>query len=200
MAYHKARAEGGVGLIIMQVAGVHETARYTSHLIMATTDDCIPGYQDVVAACKPFGTKIFGQLFHPGREIMESQDGTAPVAYAPSAIPNERFHVMPRRMSKRMIKEIIEGYADAAVRLQKGHLDGVEIVASHAYLPAQFLKRAHQSSDRRVWWQLREPAALHSRGGRGNPRQSGRISSSACASAVMTRTMTAFSEAKACGD
>jgi 2,4-dienoyl-CoA reductase-like NADH-dependent reductase (Old Yellow Enzyme family) len=138
-AYHKARAEGGAGLIIMQVAGVHETARYTSHLIMATTDDCIPGYQDVVAACKPYGTKIFGQLFHPGREIMESQDGTAPVAYAPSAVPNERFHVMPRPMSKRMIKEIIAGYADAALRLQKGGLDGVEIVASHGYLPAQFL-------------------------------------------------------------
>ncbi len=45
VAYHKARAEGGAGLIIMQVAGVHETARYTSHLIMATTDDCIPGYR-----------------------------------------------------------------------------------------------------------------------------------------------------------
>ena len=29
----------------------------------------------------------------PGREIMESQDGSLPVAYAPSAVPNERFHV-----------------------------------------------------------------------------------------------------------
>ena len=139
VAYHKARAEGGAGLIIMQVAGVHETARYTSHLIMATSDDCIPGYQAVVDACKPYGTRIFGQLFHPGREIMESQDGTAPVAYAPSAVPNERFHVMPRPMSKAMITEIIGGYAAAADRLRRGGLDGVEIVASHGYLPAQFL-------------------------------------------------------------
>ena len=139
VAYHRARAEGGAGLIIMQVAGVHETARYTSHLIMATTDDCIPGYEAVVAACKPYGTKIFSQLFHPGREIMESSDGTAPVAYAPSAVPNERFHVMPRPMSKRMIKEIIAGYASAAERLHRAGLDGVEIVASHGYLPAQFL-------------------------------------------------------------
>jgi 2,4-dienoyl-CoA reductase-like NADH-dependent reductase (Old Yellow Enzyme family)/thioredoxin reductase len=148
IAYHKARAEGGAGLIVMQVAGVHETARYTSHLIMATTDDCIPGYRAVVEACRPYGTKIFGQLFHPGREIMESQDGTAPVAYAPSAIPNERFHVMPRPLSKDMIEEIIEGYAEAALRLQKGGLDGVEIVASHGYLPAQFLnERTNQRTD-----------------------------------------------------
>ncbi|HEY4164139.1 MAG TPA: hypothetical protein VGM59_13820, partial [Dongiaceae bacterium] len=30
VAYHKARAEGGVGLIVVQVAGVHESARYTT--------------------------------------------------------------------------------------------------------------------------------------------------------------------------
>ena len=138
-AYHEARAAGGAGLLVMQVAGVHETARYTSHLIMATTDDCIPGYKDVVAACKPYGTKLFGQLFHPGREIMESGDGTVPVAYAPSAVPNERFHVMPKPMTRAMIHEIIDGYAAAALRLKKGGLDGVEIVGSHGYLPAQFI-------------------------------------------------------------
>jgi 2,4-dienoyl-CoA reductase-like NADH-dependent reductase (Old Yellow Enzyme family) len=28
IAYHEARARGGAGLIVVQVAGVHETARY----------------------------------------------------------------------------------------------------------------------------------------------------------------------------
>jgi 2,4-dienoyl-CoA reductase-like NADH-dependent reductase (Old Yellow Enzyme family) len=139
VAYHKARAEGGVGLIIVQVAGVHDSARYTTHVLMATTDDCIPGYRKIADVCHANGTTVFGQLFHPGREVMESQDGTAPVAYAPSAVPNERFHVMPRPLSKRVIREIIDGYGSAARRLQKGGLDGVEIVASHGYLPAQFL-------------------------------------------------------------
>ncbi len=139
VAYQQARAEGGVGLIVMQVAGVHETARYTSHLLMATSDDCIPGYRRVAEAVHAHGCALFGQLFHPGREIMESSDGTAPVAYAPSAVPNERFHVMPRPMSLAMIREIIAGYAAAAKRLETAGLDGVEVVASHAYLPAQFL-------------------------------------------------------------
>jgi 2,4-dienoyl-CoA reductase-like NADH-dependent reductase (Old Yellow Enzyme family) len=139
VAYHKARAEGGVGLIIVQVAGVHESARYTTHVLMATTDDCIPGYAKIAEACHAHGTTVFGQLFHPGREVMESQDGTAPVAYAPSAVPNERFHVMPRPLSQRMIREIVDGYGSAARRLREAGLDGVEIVASHAYLPAQFL-------------------------------------------------------------
>lgn len=41
IAYHTARAEGGVGLIVLQVAGVHDSARYTSHVLMATDDACI---------------------------------------------------------------------------------------------------------------------------------------------------------------
>ncbi len=139
VAYHQARAEGGVGLIVMQVAGVHETARYTSHLLMATTDDCIPGYRRVAEAVHAHGCALFGQLFHPGREIMESQDGSQPVAYAPSAVPNERFHVTPRPMPGKMIAEVIAGYAAAAKRLETAGLDGVEIVASHGYLLAQFL-------------------------------------------------------------
>jgi 2,4-dienoyl-CoA reductase-like NADH-dependent reductase (Old Yellow Enzyme family) len=138
-AYHKARAEGGVGLIIMQVAGVHETSRYTSHLLMATSDDCIPGYRRIAESVHAQGCALFGQVFHPGREIMESQDGSAPVAYAPSAVPNERFHVTPRPMPLKLIHEVVDGYASAAKRLETAGLDGVEVVASHGYLPAQFL-------------------------------------------------------------
>jgi 2,4-dienoyl-CoA reductase-like NADH-dependent reductase (Old Yellow Enzyme family) len=44
IAYHAARAEGGAGLIVVQVAGIHDSARYTTHILMATGDECIPGY------------------------------------------------------------------------------------------------------------------------------------------------------------
>jgi 2,4-dienoyl-CoA reductase-like NADH-dependent reductase (Old Yellow Enzyme family) len=139
IAYHEARAKGGAGLIIVQVAGVHETARYTSHMLMADDDACIEGYRALAAKIHAQGTKIFGQLFHPGREIMETDDGTAPVAYAPSAVPNSRFAVMPVPLDVAMIQEIIDGYAASALRLKQAGLDGCEIVASHGYLPAQFL-------------------------------------------------------------
>lgn len=139
IAYQEARARGGAGLIVVQVSGVHETARYTSHILMATSDDAIPGYRALAEAVHRHGAKICGQLFHPGREIMETQDGTAPVAYAPSAVPNSRFHVMPVPLSLRMLREIVSGYGDAAARLMRAGFDGCEIVASHGYLPAQFL-------------------------------------------------------------
>jgi 2,4-dienoyl-CoA reductase-like NADH-dependent reductase (Old Yellow Enzyme family) len=148
VAYHAARAKGGVGLIVTQVAGVHETARYTSHILMATDDSCIEGYRRLAEVCHAHGCAIFSQLFHPGREIMEGSDGLLTVAYAPSVSPNERFRVMPRALDRQMIAEIIDGYAAAARRMHAAGLDGVEFVASHGYLPAQFFNpRVNRRTD-----------------------------------------------------
>lgn len=149
IAYHEARAAGGVGHIVVQVAGVHESARYTAHVLMATDDECIPGYRRLAEAIHAHGAAVFGQLFHGGREIMESRDGSLPVALAPSVVPSERFHVIPRAMPLGLIEEVIAGYGSAAHRLRQAGLDGVEIVASHGYLPAQFLNpRVNLRTDR----------------------------------------------------
>ena len=139
IAYHAARARGGAGLIVTQVATVHETAFYTAHILQAHHDGCIPGFRRLAEAVHEEGTAIFAQLFHPGREIISGSDGTAQVAWSASAVPNERFHIMPRAMSLEMIDEIIEGYADAAARVVAAGFDGVEIVACYNYLPSQFL-------------------------------------------------------------
>lgn len=148
IAYHRARAEGGAGLIVLQVAGVHDSARYTSHVLMATDDACIEGYRRLADTCHQHGTVVLSQIFHPGREIMESSDGLLAVAYSSSAAPNERFRVMPRALDQAMIDEIIAGYGAAARRLYQAGLDGVEVVASHGYLPAQFINpRINQRTD-----------------------------------------------------
>ncbi len=148
VAYQEARAAGGVGLIVVQVAGVHPSARYTSHVLMADDDACIPGLRRLADVVHAHGAKVFQQLFHGGREIMETEDGSLPVALAPSAVPNERFHVMPREMPVALIDEVIAGYGSAAARVRRAGYDGVEIVASHGYLPAQFLSpRTNQRSD-----------------------------------------------------
>jgi 2,4-dienoyl-CoA reductase-like NADH-dependent reductase (Old Yellow Enzyme family)/thioredoxin reductase len=139
IAYHEARAAGGTGLIVVQVAGVHPSAKYTTHVLMADDDACVPHYARLAEAVHRHGTRIVQQLFHDGRELMESEDGTLPVALAPSAVPNERFHVMPRAMSVGEIQEMVRCYGDAARRMREAGFDGVEVVASHGYLPAQFL-------------------------------------------------------------
>ena len=139
IAYHQARAAGGVGLIVVQVASVHESAEYTPHAISAMDDSCVPGFRRLAEAVHGEGAAIIGQIFHGGRELMDSEDGTLPVALAPSAVPNERFHVMPRAMSVAEIRMLEAAFAAAARRIRTAGLDGVEIIASHGYLPAQFL-------------------------------------------------------------
>ncbi len=139
VAYQRARAAGGAGLVIVQVASVHESAEYTSHALSAMDDTCIPGYRRLAEAVHAEGAAVIGQVFHGGREIMDSDDGTLPVPLGPSAVPNERFHVMPRAMSVAEIRMIEAGFADAARRLRTAGLDGVEILAAFGYLPQQFL-------------------------------------------------------------
>ena len=138
VAYHKARAAGGAGLIILEAARAHISGDSGRPAIRAYDDACIPGYQCIAKACHPFGCKVFAQLSHPGREMPLAADGTYAVAVAPSSVPNERFHVMPREMSGALIAEIIDGFEAAARRIRQAGLDGVEVVASHGYLIAQF--------------------------------------------------------------
>ncbi len=102
IAYHEARARGGAGLIVVQVAGVHDSARYTNHILMASDGSCIPGYRKLAETVHGYGTTIFGRIFHPGREIIKARGGMMAVADAPSAVPNECFSVMPRSMSHAM--------------------------------------------------------------------------------------------------
>ena len=137
--YHRARAEGGAGLIITEVVTIHESASFSTDVLNADSCDVIPAFTRLVEAVKAPGTRIFAQLFHPGREILSSPSGMEPVAWAPSAVPNERFHIMPKPMPLTLIEDVIEGYGNAAAILAEAGFDGFEIVASHGYLPAQFL-------------------------------------------------------------
>lgn len=135
IAYHRERAKGGAGLIVVEANAVHASAAFTSHTIEAYKDEVIPYYQLLADSVHEYGTKMFVQLFHPGREIFPS--GTS-IAVAPSSVPTDRFRVMPKELEIEEIQDIIKGYAETALRVKKGGLDGVEIVASHGYLISQF--------------------------------------------------------------
>jgi 2,4-dienoyl-CoA reductase-like NADH-dependent reductase (Old Yellow Enzyme family) len=141
IAYQRARAKGGAGLIVVQVVAVHETARYTAEVLMGTADDCIPHFRKLFHAIRAEGTRVFVQLFHPGRELLWRRDGLIQPSYSASSAPTERFRLVPRELSREMIGEIVEGYGATARRMAEAGAEGVEVVASHGYLPAQFLNQ-----------------------------------------------------------
>ena len=139
IVYHEARARGGAGLIVTEITAVHDTAMFSHNLLMALNDECVAPYRALADRVHVHGTKLFAQLFHQGRELLSSTSGLIPGAYAPSAVPNERFHIMPQPMPVDLIRDVIAGYGRSAGYLAEADYDGVEIVASHGYLPAQFL-------------------------------------------------------------
>jgi len=139
IAYHEARARGGAGLIITEATEVHESAAYSHGILQVRNDDSGPGLRRLTDAVHRHDCRIFGQLFHPGREVLHTTDGTAPVSYSASATANERFHIMPREMPVSLITEVIEAYGAGAGRMINAGYDGVEVIASQGYLPAQFL-------------------------------------------------------------
>jgi len=77
VAYQEARARGGVGLIVLQVSGVHETARYTNHVLMATDDSSIAGVPQSGRGGTSPRHVLFGQLFPSGPRNRRSGRGIA---------------------------------------------------------------------------------------------------------------------------
>ena len=72
---------------------------------------------------------MFGQLFHAGRGVRLSHDGSRPLSYSASDVADERYRVVPVPMPNDMVWEIIDSYAAAAGRLAQAELDGVEVLA-----------------------------------------------------------------------
>ncbi|WP_108881302.1 oxidoreductase [Anderseniella sp. Alg231-50] len=138
VAYHETRARGGAGLIVMESSRPNSDEVSASYYLDSSTDDCIPGYRRVAEAVHRHDTRLFAQINHGGR-ITYAQDGMQRVAYAPSVVPDHRFHCMPREMSNDYVWFIIDAFARAAARMIEAGLDGVELTASHGMLIAQFL-------------------------------------------------------------
>jgi 2,4-dienoyl-CoA reductase-like NADH-dependent reductase (Old Yellow Enzyme family) len=142
IAYHLARARGGVGLVIMESMTVHPSYGFEDAFLYAGSDRIIDGLNRLAMSCRAEGTPVFGQLFHAGRGVRLSHDGSRPLSYSASDVPDERYRVVPVPMPTAMVWELVESYVDAAGRLADAGLDGVEILASMGYLIAQFLNSA----------------------------------------------------------
>src|SRR5262249_12721756 len=59
--------------------------------------------------------------------------------WAPSLVPSVVEREIPHVLTVSEIAELVDAYAASAANAVAGDLDGVEVSASHSYLPAQFL-------------------------------------------------------------
>jgi 2,4-dienoyl-CoA reductase-like NADH-dependent reductase (Old Yellow Enzyme family) len=141
IAYHEARAAGGVALSTLEATGVHANA---PSLVPLYNDDCIPFYREISARMRPYGMAMLQQIYHPGSATRPKKAATQ---VSSSAIPNPMVGGIPTAMSVADIHEMVEAFAAAARRCREGGLDGVDLHASSGYLIEQFLSPANNTRD-----------------------------------------------------
>ena len=139
VAYHEARAKGGVGLIIIEGMSMHPSFDNPGKYISGGDPDAVPGFARLARAAHQYDCKLFGQLFHPGSSNRASADGSKRAAFAPSDVPHDRYGLIPFPAPNDWIWEVIDAYGRAGGHMREAGFDGVEVLASMGYLVAQFL-------------------------------------------------------------
>ena len=145
VAYHEARARGGVGAVFIEATATHETGLLTAHTIGGYLPGIVGAYERLGAAVRGNGARLFVQLLHGGRE--QIADPPLPPAIGPSAVPTPRFHAEPRALTQAEIDDIVAGFATSARLAREGGVDGIEVSMAHGYLAAQFFAPGTNTRD-----------------------------------------------------
>ena len=138
--YHRARAAGGVGLIIFEAIRVHRSSLGRSQGVNGYERAAIPAFSLIARAVQDEGAKLFGQVIHLGRHI-DGNFARMP-AWSSSAIPWSATAPPPHPMTEGEIEQVIAAHADVAGNLIEAGLDGVEVTLGHGHLLQQFLSPA----------------------------------------------------------
>ncbi len=135
--YYEARAEGGSGLIIVEVAAVAPEGKAIINQIGIWADKFIPGLRYLAEAIKKHGARAAIQLHHAGRQTTWNNTGYQPVA--PSALSCPVCRDAPRELSVEEIRGLVDAFEHAARRAREAGFDALELHGTHGYLINQFL-------------------------------------------------------------
>ena len=141
VAYYRARARGGVGLITVEMASPEKAGRHRRREVGIYDDRFLPGLTRLVDEIHRAGSKASIQLGHGGGHTRRDICGETPIA--PSAIPHPVYEttletITPEEMTTARIEMAIAAHVAAAVRAANAGFDCVEIHAAHGYLISQF--------------------------------------------------------------
>ncbi|WP_108869093.1 alkene reductase [Aquimarina aquimarini] len=140
----------GAGLIISEATAVSANGTGYPRIPSAYTDIQIEGWKSIAKGVHENQGSIFVQLFHTGRvsASLNLPDGSETIA--PSAIPLTSMqmytdqegmqpHDVPREMNLTDIQQAQDEFVQAATKLIKAGVDGIEIHSANGYLLDQFL-------------------------------------------------------------
>lgn len=142
VAYYRARAEGGVGLVTVEMAAPEPAGKHRHFELGLSDDRFLPGLSRLAEMIHAAGAKASIQIGHGGGHTRVDIAGEMPIA--PSAIPHsvQEGHteiIVPEAMSEARIARTVRSFAEAAQRAARAGFDAVEIHAAHGYLISQFM-------------------------------------------------------------
>ena len=147
--YYRARAQGGVGLIITQFASVNYDDMMPYSLALYD-DKFIPGMRRLVDAIHEHGAKVCIQLMHPGMLLLLLRSIPEKMTIK---VPSITPHMIGTKPYEEITEEDIERYvldfAEAARRVKESGADAVELHACHGCLVSTFLSPV---TNRRTDW------------------------------------------------
>lgn len=178
--FHERHAAGGVGLVIMGVAGVGWPHGGNLPRQVAISDDrFIPGLRDIAKAVHKHGAKIVAQLHHGGMTSTEdiregrpiwvpsipvSKPGNFMAGFLPHELaamydansPAPQMHVM----TLADIDTLVEQFTAAAVRAKSAGFDAIELHGGHGYIISEFLSPRTNNRDDEYGGSLENRARL----------------------------------------
>jgi 2,4-dienoyl-CoA reductase-like NADH-dependent reductase (Old Yellow Enzyme family)/thioredoxin reductase len=135
--YYRARAAGGIGLIITESYMVHPTSQQDRDCVLAFDPATVEAFRRVSSAVHAEGAAIIAQLLHVGMHSKNTYNMRE--TWAPSAVSTSRRLQIPHVVSHEQIEEVVAGFVTSARVMQDAGYDGVELHAAHGYLLAEFL-------------------------------------------------------------
>jgi 2,4-dienoyl-CoA reductase-like NADH-dependent reductase (Old Yellow Enzyme family) len=142
IGYYMARAEGGTGLITVEMAAPDPAGRHRAGELGITEERFVSGLSSLTTQLHHAGAAVAIQIGHAGGNTRQDVTGYPPVA--PSATPHvvqeqDTRTIVPEALTREGIRSVVTAFATAAERAKRAGFDVVELHGAHGYLIAQFL-------------------------------------------------------------
>ncbi|MHB1987467.1 MAG: mycofactocin system FadH/OYE family oxidoreductase 1 [Acidimicrobiales bacterium] len=134
VAYYRARAAGGVGVVVVEEASVHASDWPYERAPFA--GEAVEGWHDVAAACHEEGSLVIAAIGHCGGQGSTAYHQRA--LWGPWRTPDVATREVPKIMEQDEIDAVVAAFATAARLAMQAGCDGVEINAGQWSLLRQF--------------------------------------------------------------
>lgn len=136
--YYDEKSKGGyISLIIIEHSYISLQGKASNNQMSIADDSVIDDLKKLSDIIHKNGSKAVMQINHAGSSTSAEITGYEIVAPSASANPRKPGTI-PCELSKNEIKDIVESFRAAAIRVKNACFDGVEIHSAHGYLLNQF--------------------------------------------------------------